>query len=153
MPLPTATRARVDKVDSYIRRVSLNADDFQQSVFAKWLVILTAGFVEKAVQDIITEYVGNRSNRQIADFSSKQISRYLSINVEKLDEILGGFSRQWVLDLKSTATSAQLEALNSVKNLRDVFAHGGENGVGWTTALNYWLEVKKLIENINVVVK
>lgn len=114
--------------------------------------MLTAGFVEKAPQDIISEYVTYRSNRRISDFSSKQISRYLSINVEKLDEIVGGFSKHWVTDLKAKASSAEFEALNSVKNLRDVFAHGGENGVGWTTAVNYWTGVKSLMEHLHDVV-
>lgn len=132
--------------------MNLTTDDYQKSVFAKWLIMLTAGFVEKSLQDIMAEYVTKRSNKSIADFSSKQISRYLSINAEKLDEIVGGFSRQWVVELRSRASSPQIEALNSVKNLRDVFAHGGENGVGWTTAVNYWREVRGLMEHLNDIV-
>lgn len=132
--------------------MNLTTDDYQKSVFAKWLIMLTAGFVEKSLQDIISDYVTKRSNRSIADFSTKQIGRYLSINAEKLDEIIGSFSKQWVLDFRLRASSSQIEALNSVKNLRDVFAHGGENGVGWTTAVNYWREVRALIEHLNDVV-
>lgn len=152
MPLPAATRARIDRIDGFVRRVSSETDDYQLSIFAKWLVMLTAGFAEKALQDIISAYVERRANKSIAGFSSRQVAKYLSINSEKLHEVVGGFSSDWTTNLKSSATESQFSALNSVKSLRDLFAHGGENGIGWTTAQKYWTEVKSLMVLVDTTV-
>lgn len=152
MPLPSEARSLSDKVDSYVSRMSGEQDDFKKAVYAKWLVMLTAGYVEKSLQSIMKTYAENRGNKNVSDFVSRQISRYLSINMDKLREVIGSFSKSWVDDLDAKATISQVEAINSVKTLRDQFAHGSDNGVRWSTATGYWNEVKKLMENVNDIV-
>lgn len=152
MPLPAASRALADKVDAYIARVGTEQDEFRKAVFAKWLVMLTAGFVEKSLQEILKNYTERRGNREVAHFVSRQVAKYLSINMDKMEEILGGFSAAWPKILRAQVSDAQVEALNSVKNLRDLFAHGSDNGVRWSTAVDYWKAVRALMEVVEAVV-
>lgn len=153
MPLPVELRKQQDRIDAYVRRVEPDADDYKKAVFAKWLIMLSAGYTETALKEIIGQYVESRANRKISLFSSNQIERYLSINMEKLCEILGSFSAVWASDLRVQATASQIEALNSVKNLRDLFAHGRDNGVRWSTATQYWSEIKGLTLVLDAVVR
>lgn len=152
MPLPSEARSLSDKVDSYISRMNGEQDDFKKAVYAKWLIMLTAGYVEKSLQSIMKSYSESRGNKKVSDFVSRQIARHLSINMDKLREVVGSFSRSWVDELDSKATISQVEAINSVKTLRDQFAHGSDNGVRWSTATGYWNEIKELMEVVNDIV-
>ena len=151
MPITQELRAQRDRIDHFVVRINTETDDFKRSVFAKWLIMQTAGFIEYGMQETIAEYVRARSNRNISDFSARQIERYLSINVEKAEEILGAFSSTWVAALRLRATPAQIEAVNSVKSLRDLFAHGKDNGIRWSTACDYWRLVKDFIDHVDAV--
>lgn len=152
MPLPARSRAQAAKIDAYVKRLDAEQNEYQKTIYAKWLIMLSAGFVEKTLQEILSDYAEKRGNKQMSAFVARQVTKYLSINMDKMMDVLQGFSGDWPEQLRAASTPRQIAAVNSVKSLRDLFAHGSDNGVSWGTASGYWKEVKSLMEVVNVVV-
>ena len=157
-----AGRDRLRNIRSYENRLDnlfalgdgLGAhDDYRvQSYFARLLAIMSSGYVEKSVQTILYEYSLERSNPRISQFVEETIKWENSLNCSKVESILNKFDDHWYKDISSLCSPEVLGAVDSLKNLRDIYAHGGDNGTGFATIKNYYSSAKRFVQAIETVI-
>lgn len=119
-----------------------------QAHFGRYLTIVSSGYVEKSMQTILYEYAKLRANPAIANFVEDTLRWQLSLNIEKIEKILRRFDPEWVTQVNAATTLPWREAVNSLKALRDIFAHGGQNGTGYLTIKNYQADARRYISAV-----
>lgn len=130
------------KLDYAISQFDAQSDVYLQSHISRYLIIVTAGYFEQVVQNTLLEFSKPRSSVQIASYVESTLAWEGSINRAKLLRILDRFDRSWYPIIESLANDEQKNAVDSIKDLRDQLAHGGENGTGYGVAKAYHTGVR-----------
>lgn len=154
MPLHKVYSER-ERIDDLIRELDSTlsgVDDRIQHVYANHIVIVAAGYVEKSPQRILSEYGRSHANSNISRYIGKSVSRYRSLNCEKIEEILNNFNKAWWPAIKNITDESDMECVNSIKGIRDQIAHGDYNGTGYSQVKKYYAGCKKFISNLCEVV-
>ena len=113
-----------DALDREKDRINLRI----QGVFANHLALKAAGFVEKSVQLELADYARRHGNSQVSKYVLRTIEWENSLNCEKIEKILSQLDPTWWGKLADELSEENLSAMNSLKNIRDQLAHGGDNG-------------------------
>lgn len=119
------------------------------SVFANQLAIRSAGMIEYSVIQILSEYGRLNGNQRIGRFVEKTVERNNSLNCEKIKVVLDNFDVTWWPSIQLSCPAEALEAVDSLKTLRDQLAHGRENGTGLNTVKTYYEGAKVFVSRVN----
>lgn len=141
----TQYQQRIESLLPSLRTEAASCSMNFQHVFTNYLIVKTAGLVETSVGDILGEYAKRRGSSELRGYVQSTIRRENSLNCEKIEKILKRFSSQWWPDIVSRSTDQQRSAVDSIKTLRDQFAHGQGNGTGFAVVDGYYDQCKKFI--------
>lgn len=119
------------------------------ALFSNQMAIRSAGLVEKSVQMILAEYARRRSNSEIARFVQRQAEWENSLNCDKIEKLLDRFNKDWWRSLVETTSEESRLAVDSLKNIRDQLAHGGDNGTGLVNIRAYFQASSSLIDELS----
>lgn len=127
----TNERIRTDKVrlDALYERGQSIADEEALSHWAKYLCVLTSGFLENAICALVNSYVQHYSNSYISGFVAKQLETFYNPKFKKVTALLESFSIEWSEFIKGKATDIQKEALSSIVQNRNVISHGDNSDI------------------------
>jgi hypothetical protein len=120
-----------------------------QHVYTSYLVVRGAGLIEVAVRDILQSYATRRGSPELSKFVVAMVARENSLSCEKLERIFGRFSPDWWGGIRAVTTEPERSAVDSLKTLRDQFAHGQANGTGFAIVENYYNLTKVFILKIS----
>lgn len=148
MQKPAQILALETKLSYSVAKFDAQTDVYLQSHLARYLIIVTAGYFEQAVQSSLTNFTRPRAQIQIANYVDTTLAWEGSINRNKLERILARFDRTWFLNLEARALDAEKQAVDSVKDLRDQLAHGNDNGIGYSTARTYHFLVRDYVSHL-----
>jgi hypothetical protein len=148
---PMQIVALEQRLDYAISKFDVETELFVQSHLGRYLVILTAGYVEQTIQSALTDFARRTAHPDIALFVSNTLAWEGSINRDKLSKILKRFNGSWYEEIESAATDAEKNAIDSIKELRDQLAHGLDNGTGYGVIKNYHLLVRSYVDRVLVV--
>jgi len=96
-----------------------------QSHWAKYLCVLTAGFLENALKGIYTDHAHRVVSMPIANFVSSNLSQIRNPKIQKFFDIAGAFKETWKIELENFADlNGRREAIDSIMNQRHLIAHG-----------------------------
>jgi RiboL-PSP-HEPN len=140
------------KLDYLIEKFDTQTDVFMQSHLSRYLIIITAGYFEQAIQNALVKFATDRAHQDIVNYVDSTLSWEGSINRDKLSRILKRFNQSWFEKLEASTTEAEKNAIDSVKELRDQLAHGLDNGTGYTVARNYHLQVRGYVERFHEII-
>lgn len=141
-----AAKDRIAYLFTALDREKDNMDLRLQGVFANHLALKAAGFVEKSVQLTVAEYARRHSNPLVSSYVLRTIEWENSLNCEKIEKILSRFDPGWWPTISAHLTEENLSAIDSLKNIRDQLAHGGDNGTGFTVIRRYFESAIVVIE-------
>jgi hypothetical protein len=145
-------RSRRDRISSQFALIEAEKDKVDVrllSLFANQMALRCAGLVEKSVQLILAEYARRRANPEIARFVQRQAEWENSLNCEKIEKLLDRFNKDWWRDIEASTTEESRLAIDSLKNIRDQLAHGGENGTGLVSILSYHIASSQLVDQLS----
>lgn len=108
--------------------------------------------VETSIIQILSEYGRLNGNPRIKRFVEKTVERNNSLNCEKIKKILDNFDIAWWPSIQGRCSPEVLEAVDSLKTLRDQLAHGKENGTGLHTVKRYHENAKVFVEKVSVTI-
>jgi hypothetical protein len=140
---------RLDSTLVYVRAQAAICPMNMQHVYSSYLVVKTAGLVEVAVRDILGEYARQRGNVELQRYISAMIERENSLNCEKIERLFLRFAPNWWTDLTVAIPIAQREAVDSIKTLRDQFAHGKPNGTGFAIVDGYYALTRSFVQSVS----
>lgn len=147
--------SRIDALKSRLGATFERADAFSENPtaladYARYLCVLVSGFIERAVDDILHEYIGERSHPSIHRYAQRNI-RSRNVNTERLFQILTQFDPNWTAQLQSNLSPAQIAAINSIHGNRNRIAHGEDSDLTFYQVRNAYemiQEVVALLEEI-----
>lgn len=145
----TQYQQRLDSTLVYVRAQAAVCPMNMQHVYSSYLVVKTAGLVEVAVRDILRRYAQQHGNTVLQRYVSAMVERENSFNCEKLEKLLDRFSGDWWPDLLTLIPLAQRTAIDSVKTLRDQFAHGKANGTGFAIVDGYYGLTRSFVQALS----
>jgi hypothetical protein len=142
-------QSRLDATFKRGSELSIHVSDLEtQSDFARYLCVLVAGFLEKAIAELVLEHSRKTGAPTLQSFVEANTKRFTNANSQKIADLLGSFSPDWRLKMKSILTDEFKDAVDSVIGLRHLIAHGGSAGVTYGRMNEYYLRIQLVIDEI-----
>lgn len=139
------------RLDAKFKKVEAFGFDAElQSDYAKYLCVLTSGFLENSLYELLVGYSKAKSSPAIARYVEAQMNRWINPGSEKIVSLLGSFSPEWRAHIDSYLVDEKKEAVNSLVALRHKIAHGESVGTSYSQVKGYFDVVSKLVDEIAV---
>ena len=140
-------KQRLDSVFSLVKQMRL--DEEVLSHWAKYLCVLTSGFVENALRLILHDYATKHANETVASYVSERIEGLTNLNDEKISQLLGSFSPIWRDTFIRVRSPKQKDAIDSVVANRHLIAHGRSVGLTLARMKVYYDEISQAVKIID----
>lgn len=138
-------RKRLDA--TFGRMDSLPPDAEILADYAKYLCVLTSGFIEKALFEIFVEYARRNGGPGLQRYVEGQMRRVTNIKTQRLVDLAASFEPDWRVDLENYIVDQRKGAIDSVVDLRNSIAHGTHVGLTPVRMKNYYASVVEVINH------
>jgi hypothetical protein len=136
----TATFERASKID----------DAETQADLARFLVVLTSGFLEKAIAHIYAEYAKEAGgSARIIRYAQRRLESFQNPNVEKILQLAGDLDPEWRGELEAYLQGERKDHIDSVVANRHQIAHGENVGVTYRRASDYFKSADDVVTFID----
>ncbi len=140
-------KQHLDAVFSLVGQMPL--DEEVLSHWAKYLCVLTSGFIENSLRMILQNYAVQHSNQPVATFVSARVEGLTNLNDERIAQLLGSFSPTWREAFLTMRSSEQKDAIDSVLANRHLIAHGRPVSLTLARMKQYYSEISKVMKIID----
>ena len=140
-------KQRLDHVFSLVRQMDIDEEILAH--WAKYLCVLTSGFVENALRMILQDYVNKHANQPVINFVETRIEGITNLKEDKIVQLLGSFNPHWRERFLHMRTPEQKDAIDSVVANRHLIAHGRSVSVTLARMKEYYGQVVKVIRIID----
>lgn len=139
-------QSQKQKIDAVLQFANqLPQDDVILSHWAKYVCVLTSGFIEDSLRKILIKYTRDKATPQVVNFAESKLEKITNLNEEKIAQLLGAFSANWMEQFRSKRTEEQKDAIDSVIANRHQIVHGQSVGLTLARMKKYYEEVAKVI--------
>ena len=115
-------KQRLDGVFALIGH--MNVDEEALAHWAKYLCVLTSGFIENCLRMILQGYARKHANQPIVSFVESRLEGITNLNAERISQILGSFNSIWREGFLQKLSPEQKDAVDSVIANRHLIAIG-----------------------------
>ncbi len=140
-------KQRLDRTFSLVEHMQLDPE--VMSHWARYLCILTSGFIETSVRLILQNYVTEHAGKSVADFIQSRIEQLTNLNDEKISQLLGAFDPRWRDLFQGKRSEKQKDAIDSVLANRHQIAHGRSVSLTLARMKQYYAEISNAIKIID----
>jgi hypothetical protein len=141
--------SRLDRVFESSRYVE---DEEIKAHLAKYLCVLTSGYLEQSVKIIIRSYVSKRTHPYIYNYFNLSTDSLTNLGTAKLANFLELFNTEWKRRFENLVSDEERDAINSVVANRHLIAHGRNSGVSYVNVNAWYKNVKRVVEKISTIV-
>lgn len=142
--------ARLDRVFEMSDRID---DDEAKSHLARYLCVLTSGYLEEVIKILIQDYVAAQSSPTVANHVSSRTSNLTNLNSEKIGQLLNSFSSSWRDKFIDCLSEEEKDAIDSVVANRHQIAHGRNVGVSYVRIKDWYKDIKRVVDKIRVIMR
>ncbi len=115
--------------------------------WARYLCVLTSGFIENTVTLVLSEYARSTSHPNVRRFVSWYLrKRFSNPKAGPILDLVGTFSSEWRDSLQEVVPEEVWAAVDSVVLTRHAIAHGGSTGISLGVMRGYYPEVLRFAE-------
>ncbi len=148
MPNLEITRYK-QRLDSLFSRVSAFSQDLElQAHWARYLCVLSSGFLEESVRILLSEYVQNKANATVSRYVNAQLDGFQNPKAGKILELLRGFDPLWAESVEQFMSDERKDAVDSIVNNRHQIAHGRSVGISYITIKQYYEKSVEVVDFI-----
>jgi hypothetical protein len=144
--IPAEIARRRQKLDALYKRVAVFTDDADQAHWARYLCVLTSGFIELSVRTILSEYARNKAAPYVSNYVQSQLSDFQNPKMEKILDLVGSFNDVWEAELRSAADGELKDSVDSIVANKNRIAHGDDVGITYVRMDRYYKNAIKVIE-------
>ena len=159
MTLPEATIARLLSIETAFKRAhqldptNSGHDHHElQADLARYLCILTAGYIETAITEICVEYSKSIGDGRLHNFVLAKTKRNTNFDHTKILGFLGSFESSWKVKMRTFLKDEYKDSVNSVYSLRNKVAHGDSVDITLARIQGHFNNVKVVIEKVSEIV-
>ena len=150
-----ALRGQLESLESLLNRtdVATGGDIELIGHWGRYLCVLTAGFLENAIEGIYGEYVRSTASPAVANFATQKLQDISNPKAGRFVETATSFSKRWGEDLEAYLNEdgqRRRNAINSIMNSRHQIAHGESTRISIGRVREYLpgcIEVVEFMEN------
>lgn len=129
-------------------KIASGNDIYMLSHWARYLCVLTSGFLENAIIEIYGDFVDN-APKPVANYARSQLSKIRNPNEQKFYEIAFSFNPSWAEDLRTfTDDSGRKDAIDSIINVRHQVAHGRDTNITIARLQEYYRRAVEVVDFI-----
>jgi hypothetical protein len=144
-------RAEVYRLKSRLDRAFTLIEGLQSSLelqahFARYLCVLTNGYLEKSVEALAKECCRLSASGPVLKFAQASLDGFINPYSYRIENLIGSFDQLWKDRLTEFLTPERAEAINSIVGLKNNIAHGGEATVTYLTIKSYYELSQGVIE-------
>ena len=144
--LGASMKHRLDAV--FALAAKQGADEEVLSHWARYLCVLTSGFIEVSLRSILSEYAAVRSHPDLTNFVVSRLQRMTNLNEKRVYNLLAAFQPGWAEQFRLKTTDRQKAALDSVVANRNQIAHGHSVGLTFARMKDYYREIVAVLNLI-----
>lgn len=126
-------------------KISSN-DQLIQSHWARYLCVLSAGYLEISVRAIFNDYAKKHANPNIVNYVEINLKKFQSAKMNNIIELARTFNQDWALLLEDTKNEELADAVNSIVSNRHNIAHGKDTSISFVYINEYYKKAVKLID-------
>lgn len=120
-------------------------DDELRAEWAQHLIIVSCGYIEVRVRQILDSYTQKTADERVVRFVQKHLKNYRNPRPDRIIELLRAFDDDWGDKLSEFWRDDIRDALNSLVELRNAAAHGRSITTGWRDICEYANRAKKIV--------
>lgn len=131
------------RLDSLFVHVSKVTDINTQGEWAKYLCVLSSGYLENSLRILFTNYVSLHSNLKVQRFIEPDIGSLTNCKNGKIVKYLEQFNTAWStdyldeIDARSIIPNQIKDSIDSLVQNRHDIAHGKNVGIGYIRVKQY----------------
>lgn len=147
------SRRKINNIFEKIDFIKENDNyDFELvSHLTKYLCVLVSGYFEKSIYLLLLKYSEEKSHDYIKNFIHNNLKTFTNANTEKIERLFKKFDDSWVIKLTEIDNYDEVKAsINSLIGQRHKIAHGGDSTIGFVSLKEYYKNVNKMIEHIQI---
>jgi hypothetical protein len=122
-----------------------------QAHWARYLCILTAGFLENALADVYSTYAKSCASPSVSNYVESMLTRIQNPQASRFLETARAFDPRWVDELGDyLENGGRKDAIDAIMSNRHLVAHGKDSEISLIRVKEY---LKKSIEVIEFIEK
>ncbi len=147
------------RLENLFKEVALITDMRIQGEWAKYLCVLSSGYLESSFRIIITDYVSKNSSPRVIRYNEPIISNLTNCKHGKIVKTLEQFDTNWAqlflteIETKSKIPNEIKDSIDSLVQNRHDIAHGNNVGIGYVRVKEYFEKAHKAIEIIDNIMR
>jgi hypothetical protein len=134
-----------DRLDALFAKTGILQDDELRADWARYLCVLTCGYVEAAVCAIFSEFASKKSAPAIARFVHKKLEKFCSPKHGSIIALASVFSVEWAEQLRANTLGEIKDHVDSLVANRHLIAHGRDSNVTIARVSEWFGSAKKLV--------
>lgn len=124
-------------------------DDYAvRANWAKYLCVITAGYIEHSVRVLCTDYAARTASPAVARHVQKGLSGFTNANAQRIVNLLATFDQDWARAFERDCPDDARAAVDSIIGLRHAIAHGRDVGVSYVVIKRYWELTQQAVSTV-----
>ena len=145
-PLPIAIQAYRARLDRTFDLTASIGDLELQANMTRHLCVLTSGFLEVAVTEVLAEYATMRANPLVQRYVRKNLDQFQNPKLQKIVDLVSRFDPAWGMVFSQRVTAQQKDAVDSIVANRHLIAHGRQVGISLGNMREYYRGATQVVE-------
>lgn len=121
-----------------------------RSDFAEYLTVLVYGYLEQSVQQLLMQYVRDKSSPPVVRYTNRRLERSRSMKYNNLVGLLDEFEPQWRIEFEHMVDERSRRAIDTVTNNRHRIAHGRWTSMTVVVIRDEYRQIKGVIDNLTL---
>ncbi len=140
-----------NRLDDLFNKIHILPDDIEiRSHWARYLCILSYGYIETSVRNIFLDYAKNKAHPYLVNFIEKRLDRFRNATMNNVKELAQMFSQEWVEAIDNNIDQEVIDAVNSLANNRHQISHGKNTGISLAYVKNWHAKSRELINYLEM---
>lgn len=141
------------KLDSLFLKISKIEDIEMQAHWAKYLCVLSSGFIENSIKELVIDYSKKCSNPNIQRFVSHNLRGFQNPKVPNILNLMGSLNISWKEQIEHNMETELVDSINSIVSNRNSIAHGENVGITYHSISKYYQNAIKAITFIEALIE
>ena len=136
-----------NRIDDLFKATSILPDDIEiRSHWARYLCILSYGYIETSVRNIFLVYAKNKAHAYVVNFVEKGLDRFRNATMNNIKDLARMFNQEWVEAIEQDLDQEVIDAVNSLANNRHQISHGKHTGISLVFVKKWHEKSRELIK-------
>jgi hypothetical protein len=136
------------RLDSTFERIALVTEDELRGDFARYLCVLTCGFLERSIVILLQEHTRIRAAETVQGYVNWRLRNFQNATRQVILDTVGAFSNDWRADLDAFIDDQRGGAIGSLMKQRHRIAHGDWSDISYVRVKEYYASVVEVVDRI-----